>query len=543
MAKKSTKAKTKTVKTSVSKGFVAQHCDAFATFAAARQKNASEHTVEVIGVAPGVADKKGAFTLAKDFKDYSGRVTELMETQELATSAGSTCLLRFGGIRGAKSLLFVGLGKEKKSYDAASKAERLRQLGGAIARKLLSEKQASANVYLESFLTSQSNTNLDLASAAQAVAEGIGLACYRFDKYFTKKSENPPLDICFVASDAKKETQVAKGLETGRATIAATNFARDLGNEPSNELTPKLLGDAAKKMASQLGLKCHVLDETELKKEKMGLLLGVGQGSVNPPRLIVVEHTAPSNKKAKTIAIVGKGITFDTGGISIKPSGRMEEMKHDMCGAAAVLGAVALAALTKCPHRVVAVVASAENMPSGNAICPGNILVSRSGKTVEITNTDAEGRLVLADALDYIQDDNPDFVIDAATLTGAVVVTLGKACAGMMANDDGIVKKLRTAGFDAGERVWELPMYDEYFDDLKSEYADMRNSGDQPSHGTAKGAKFLEQFIRKGTKWAHLDIAAVAYNLGHVPYHPRKGATGYGVRLLMAFASNLGSKA
>jgi len=542
MAKISKKKSAKPVARNKGINFVEQYCDAFVQFGATRSNTASEQMAEVVAVAPGVGNgekNRSSFTLTKDCKDYTTKCAELIQSQELSTAAGSTCLVRLGGLRKAKNLLFVGLGKEKKNYDFASKSERLRQIGGAIARKLVAEKQSSANVVLDSFLNSASNTNVDVQNGAQALAEGIGLACYRFDKYFSKKKEQAPLEINFVANDAKKQALAEKGLERARATIAATHLARDLGNEPSNELTPKLLAESAHKVAGQLGLKCQIFAEADLKKEKMGLLLGVGQGSAHPPRLIVLEYSPKAAKKAKTVALVGKGITFDSGGISIKPSSRMEDMKHDMCGAAAVIGAICLAALNKVEHRVIAVVAAAENMPSGQAICPGNILVSRAGKTVEITNTDAEGRLVLADALDFVQDLNPDYIVDAATLTGAVSITPGKACSGLMANDAGIVKKLRDAALDSGERVWELPMYEEYFDDLKSDYADMRNSGDTASHGTAKGAKFLEQFIRKGVRWAHLDIAAVAYNLGSIPYMAKKGATGYGVRLLNGFLSEI----
>lgn len=519
--------------------FIVKHVEPFVKINAARSGKVEKTQCEVIAIAPdaGASKKEGAskkvsFVLSKAFKDYLDRCGELATSHELSAASGAGCFVRFGGVRGATHLLVAGLGKDKKGYDAASKAERLRQIGGSVARKLLAEKQMSACIYLDSFLMPQASTNLDAEAGAQAFAEGFGLACYSFDKYFTKKSESKAFELTIVAADAKKQSQVERGIEMALAVVAGTNYARDLGNEPSNELTPKHLADSVREAASMLGLKFKALDEAELKKEKMGLLLGVGQGSIHPPRLIVLEYAPKAAKKAKLAAIVGKGITFDSGGISIKPSARMEDMKHDMCGAAAVIGAICTAALKKVPNHVVAVVAAAENMPSGNAIQPGNILKSRAGKTVEVTNTDAEGRLVLADALDYVQDMNPEWIIDAATLTGAISITLGKTCAGMMANNAPLVKKLRDTAFETGERVWELPMYEEYFDDLKSDYADMRNSGDTPSHGAAKGAKFLERFIRDGVRWVHLDIAAVAYNLGAIPYNPRKGASGYGVRLL-----------
>jgi leucyl aminopeptidase len=229
-------------------------------------------------------------------------------------------------------------------------------------------------------------------------------------------------------------------------------------------------------------------------------------------------------------------VTFDSGGISIKPSLRMEEMKHDMTGAATVMGALALAAHQKCKHRLLGVLVFCENMPDGKAIQPGNVLTSRSGKTVEVINTDAEGRLILADALDFIQDQKPDALVDIATLTGAVSIALGKLCCGILGNDPKLTQSLQAAGEASGERLWELPLFDEYFEDLKSDCADMKNSANDSYGGTIRGAIFLKQFIRKGVRWAHLDIAATAWNLGHLPYCPKKGASGAYVRTLARWA-------
>jgi leucyl aminopeptidase len=281
-----------------------------------------------------------------------------------------------------------------------------------------------------------------------------------------------------------------------------------------------------------------VLSEKDAEREKMGLFLGVGQGSEREGKIVIVEYNPKgATKTAKTIALVGKGITFDSGGISIKPSMRMEDMKHDMTGAATVMGAIILASILKVPNRVVTIMGFTENMPSGSAITPGNILTSRAGKTVEIINTDAEGRLILADLLDYAQDMKPDAIIDAATLTGAVSIALGKQCCAILGNDESLIESVRRAGEVAGERIWQLPLYDEYFEDMKSDYADMKNSCNDSYGGTIRGAMFLKQYIRKGVRWAHLDIAATANSVAHHSYIPKRGATGTYVRTLAQFAA------
>ncbi len=483
--------------------------------------------------------RKSSVLVRKGFEDYHALAGRLADTEEISSKPGATCLVRFAGVRGADHVLFVGAGSDKSGVNALGAAERLRRLGAQVAHKLSAEKSKSATVYLESFLGREAALAVAADLAAYAFLEGMGLASYRFDKYFSKpnKKKDGILSVTLVAPDASSLSKYTKGLDTAKALVRGAEICRDLGNEPSNELHPALYADRAKEISIEHGLKISVLDERNLAKEKMGLLLGVGQGSVNPPRLIVMEYAPPRAKK--TIAFVGKGITFDSGGISIKPSSRMEDMKHDMCGSAAVAGAIAACARLELPVRVIAIIAAAENMPDGKAIQPGNILRGRNGKTVEVTNTDAEGRLVLADALDYTQDMKPDFVIDLATLTGAATITLGKVCAGLMGNDARFNRMVKDAAAVSGERVWELPLFDEYFDDLKSDYADMRNAGDTPANGTAKGAMFLQQFIRKETKWVHLDIASVAYAIPHIPYNPKKSSTGYGVRLLVNLAKNL----
>lgn len=499
---------------------------------------------EVIGIAP---DKKGgktektkkSFAIHKNFSDFRPVIEKLVQSGELSTS-GNSCLVRYLDSGAADHLLAVGTGTDKDGINALGAVERLRRLGGSVAQKLKAEKIKSAAVYLDTFLLPTNKLSIDAATAAYAFAEGMGLALYRFDKYFTSKDKEKDgaLEVTLMSSEAGRVSAFAKGIAQAEAMLTGAFVCRDLSNEPSNELTPEILAEYCKKLAHDYKLKFSVLDEKALAKEKMGLLLAVGQGSVNPPRLIMLEYN-PSKKAKKTIAFVGKGITFDSGGISIKPSARMEDMKHDMSGAAAVIGGIVSAALLKTPVKIVCMVASAENMPSANAVQPGNIIRSRAGKTVEINNTDAEGRLVLVDALDYVQDIKPDCIINLATLTGAIGVALGKAAAGLMTNHDGFARQVVKASQGSGERVVELPLFDEYFEDLKSEYADMRNSGDGPSHGAQRGGIFLKQYIRKGMPWVHLDIAAMAYNVSSISYCPRKSSTGYGVRLLVELAKSL----
>lgn len=426
------------------------------------------------------------------------------------------------------NLLFIGLGKPEEAT-----GETFRVAGAHISKRLEAEKVKAAAVDLASFQW-KGMKDVDFRRLATALAEGALLITYRFDLYKSEKSKLSLDEIVFFSGDRKRASALDAAIVEATATADAIFIARDLSNEPSSTLTPMVLASRAQKFAKEYGVSCKVLDVKAMEKEKMGGILGVGQGSVNPACCIVLEYKPKTFKK--TVAFVGKAVTFDTGGISIKPGQGMEEMKHDMSGGANVLAATLLAAKLKLPVHIVCVVPSAENMPDGNAICPSTILTARNGKTVEVQNTDAEGRLILMDALDYAQDYNPDAIVDVATLTGAVVMALGSVAAGIMGNDDKTMEKWKAAAAQTEERYVELPIFQEYRDDMKSKVADLKNIGAEKGAGSQKGGAFLQEFIRKGNKWIHVDVAGTAWASGKLAYDPAHGGSGHTVRTLVQFA-------
>ena len=482
---------------------------------------------------------------------YGQAVEKLRKAGAFDAKHGAIQFLRFfdlGTSKVADNVLLIGMGS---SADLTE--EKVRVAGGIVWAKLVAEKCKVVAVEVDSFVTAGTK-EVNRARLVRAFAEGLVLSAYRFTKYKTRAESNSeaksglknekngdsvgPSQIVFVTQDKNLKAQLEIELVQVAAIGEAVGVTRDWSNEPSNYGTPVYYANEAKKLAKKYGMKCKILTEQDAEREKMGLFLGVSQGAERESRVVVLEYSPKGVKNPKTVALVGKGVTFDSGGISIKPSMKMEDMKHDMTGAATVMGAMLLASSWQVPNRVVAVMAFCENMPDGNAIQPGNVLTARNGKTVEIINTDAEGRLILADALDYVQDLKPDAIVDVATLTGAVSVALGKLCCGILGNDESLIDAVRRAGESNGERIWELPLYDEYFDDLKSDCADMKNSANDSYGGTIRGAIFLKQFIRKGSLWAHLDIAATAWNLSHLSYYPKRGASGAYVRTLAQFVAN-----
>ncbi|MGZ3672512.1 MAG: leucyl aminopeptidase, partial [Bdellovibrionota bacterium] len=432
------------------------------------------------------------------------------------------------------NLLFAGVGKAE---DATG--ETYRVVGANIAKRLEGEKVKAAALDLGSF-SRKGLKGFNAEKIANALAEGALLATYTFDLYKSEKSKPALGEIAFYAADRKQMGMVENAIEVATATNDAITIARDLSNEPGSHLFPMELAKRAQAFAKEYGITAKVLDRKALEKEKMGALIGVGMGSTNEPCLIVLEYKPKKPaKKMKTIAFVGKAVTFDSGGISIKPGQGMEDMKHDMSGGADVIAAILLAARLKLEHHIVCVVPSAENMPDGGALIPSGVLTARSGKTIEVQNTDAEGRLILSDALDYAQDYSPDMIIDLATLTGAVVMALSHVAAGIMGNDDALLKRFKEAAAVTEERYVELPIFQEYIDDIKSKVADIKNIGGDRGAGSQKGGAFLKEFIRKGNKWLHVDIAGTAWSAGKVAYNPAHGATGHTVRTLVQFVRDL----
>jgi leucyl aminopeptidase len=428
-----------------------------------------------------------------------------------------------------KRVLLLGLGKEETLDNERLRGIAGRSVQGAVLRG--APKVA---------LLVPSTRRIPVSDVAQSLAEGATLGGYRFDTYRKKKQDSPTKPIKSLAllyARLAKPGDARKGLSRGIILGESQNLARTLSNEPGNAMPPAALAQAAVKMAREVGLKSHVMNPAELKRRKMGAILAVGQGSANPPRLIVLEHKPAGRGKARskppTLCLVGKGITFDSGGISIKPSPNMGDMKHDMGGAAAVVGAMRAVKLLDLPLHVVGIVAAAENMPSGAAYRPGDIITTHSGKTVEVGNTDAEGRLVLADALSHaIETYSPAAMVDLATLTGACMVALGRFASGLMGNNDALVDQMRQAGIRSGEIAWPLPLFDGHKKTMQGTISDLVNvAGREAGASTAGG--FLAAFV-DDTPWLHLDIAGTAWTTKMGPYQGR-GATGVGVRLLLDF--------
>jgi leucyl aminopeptidase len=371
---------------------------------------------------------------------------------------------------------------------------------------------------------------VSVAEASQAIAEGLAQGAWQFNemKRRDEDSKKPQLDrVDILISDSTNDS--GEGRRLGEAIGAGQTFARSIQVLPGNVCTPSYLANVARELAQRHGFEITVLDRSAITKEKMGALLSVAQGSAEEPRFIALEY---KGAEGAPVVLVGKGVTFDTGGISIKPAQNMEDMKYDMSGAAAVLGTFEALGRLKPKVHVVGLIPSTENMPSGTAVKPGDVVTSHLGKTIEVINTDAEGRLILCDALSYARRYRPAAVLDIATLTGAIVVALGHTAAGVMGNDDQLVEEVRAAGERAGERVWPLPLWEDYRDLMKSDIADVKNSGGRPA-GSISAGWFLREFV-DGFPWAHLDIAGTAYTDRDEPTRV-KGPTGMGVRLFTEF--------
>ena len=446
----------------------------------------------------------GALMHARESGELQGKLYELIVTPAA------------GEWRAAR-IAFIGAGKR-----AEFTTERLRRVAAAAAL-------AARQRHVQRFAWFNRG-DLPLAASVQAATEGIVLSAFSADRYKSGERGAPPLEDALVATGITDQpSRLEAAIERGRILGECSNLARELSNEPSNVLTPAVFADRAREMCTAVGLQVDVLGEKEIAELGMGLLLGVARGSEEPPRVVVIRHSPPGAPRTPVLGLVGKGITFDTGGISIKPADGMERMKDDMAGGAAVICALRAIALLKAPIQVIGVVPTTENMPSGRAVKPGDVLTSASGKTVEVINTDAEGRLILGDGLWYAQKLGATHLVDVATLTGAAVVALGKATAAIFGQPDHWVQTVRETALAAGDRCWPMPLYDEYAEQLRSDIADIMNTGGRPA-GACTAAMFLKEFVGN-LPWAHLDVAGVAWLDEAKPWMP-KGATGVAVRTL-----------
>jgi len=418
-------------------------------------------------------------------------------------------------------VLLVGLGKP-----ASIDALQFQNLGGNLTAHLNSAGEKEAAFLLDPI----DGVTLSAEEAAANLAYGAALRSYRFDRYRTKEKPESKPTLERFAVHLDKPAGAKKRFQTLEKIAESIAFARDLVSEPANVIYPESLAAEAKKL-EDLGVEVEILDEKKLAKLGMGALLGVAQGSARPPRLVILHYQGRGTKDEAPVAFIGKGVTFDSGGISIKPSGGMEDMKWDMAGSAVVIGLIRALAARKAKVNAVGIVGLVENMPSGTAQRPGDIVKSMSGQTIEVLNTDAEGRLVLADALWYCQDRfKPRLMIDLATLTGAIVVALGSENAGLFSNNDELAERIAAAGKSVGETVWRLPLADAYDRMLDSDAADMRNVTNDRGAGSITAAQFLQRFVNE-VPWAHIDIAGVTWTKKDAPTVP-KGATAFGVRLL-----------
>src|SRR5580692_44178 len=453
---------------------------------------------------------------------------ELLSSGEVTAKPFETTLLhRPAGLK-AKRLVLIGGGKAK-NFSAAE----LRKLAGAAVRTLKGKSIRSFAIVLPEQALPEKGM---VAEAVRAIVEGAFVGdfdpgYYKSDRKDKDKDNDQRIDaLTIVVQGDVKSFESA--LQTGRIVAESQNFTRDLVNEPSNRMTPTILAERAKKMASEVGLQCEVYDADKIRQLKMGAFWGVAQGSDEPPALIVLRYDPTGAAKDVHLGLVGKGVTFDTGGISIKPADGMEKMKYDMAGAATMIGAMRAIALLKPKVKVTAVICATENMPSGKAQKPGDVQIAMSGKSIEIINTDAEGRLILADGLSYARKLGCTHLVDAATLTGAVVVALGYVNAGIFASDDQMYERFVSANQQAGEKMWRLPLDDEYKENLKSNIADMVNAGSRWG-GAIFAAMFLKEFA-EDTPWIHLDIAGTAWMEENKPWIA-KGPSGIALRSLVEF--------
>jgi len=476
----------------------------------------------IVNLLEGLSQPAGATAAVDGALD--GAISRLIADGDLRGKYNDLTLVHTIGKIPTAGVLVVGLGKPEELT-----LDRVRDVAANAARYLRRQRCRSAATVAHG----AGVAGLEAEACAQAIAEGTLMGLYTFRRHKKRDEDETDLEeLTLVEEDASKLEALRRGVELGIVLAEAANFCRDLANEPSNVLTPSEMAERARAMAHEAGLECQILERKDMEDLGMGALLGVAQGSQQPPKLIVLHYRgAPGEEGA--LGLVGKGITFDAGGISIKPSAGMEAMKGDMSGGAAIIAAMRAIGQLRPAINVTAIVPATENMPSGSALKPGDVLRAMNGKTIEIINTDAEGRLILADALSYARRLGLSPIVDVATLTGAISVALGNVALGAMTNDEAVLEKVKRAATAAGEKVWQLPMYEEYKEQIKSDVADMKNTGGRAA-GSITAAFLLKEFV-EDTPWVHLDMAGVD-NYDKEKGVMVKGASGIPVRTLVQLA-------
>ena len=484
-------------------------------------------TLVVFSKSNPAKDKPAKITHAETAK----ALIETLNDKTVSGAAAEVVSFREARFLGFRHVICVGLGLETKIN-----AEIIRQAGAALAKEIKNIKTTEVFVHFDGITSAKK----DVAKLMQSFVEGLHLASYKFDELKTSNKKNNPDDLktvnIHIVTKLGKEKSVTQAFQEATIVAACTNFAKRLGDMPGNLMTPTILANETIAAAKGTALKVTAWDKKRIEKEKMGGLLGVAAGSAEEPRFIVMEYFGAAKTK-KPIAFVGKGLTFDTGGISIKPSSKMEDMKFDMCGGAAVIGTMLAISQLKLKINVVAYVPSTENMPGSRATKPGDVHTARNGKTFEINNTDAEGRLILADALSYASEQKPEVIFDTATLTGAMVVALGNVHTGYFTRNAALKTKIEKSSANSGELIWNLPLTEAHVKDMKGTYADLSNTSSGSGAGSATAAAFLAQFVDDNIPWAHFDIAGTAWACGNrLNYCTAKGATGVMVRTFVELA-------
>lgn len=490
----------------------------------AKPSSLNQLKTDLLGLA--VANGKIVTPLGREIdRRLNGHLSRLLKKEDFKGKPGTSRLIDTHGRVGASSLLLIGV--EDSGGEGTFDADSLRKISAVLVRTGNSIRAKKTT--LEDFPV-PSKTKIPAEGRGHSMAEGAVLRNYNFDLYKSKGNNKKSVEELEVLTS--EAPPLLRGLKSGALFAEATNFARDLINIPASDMTPRRMADEARKIGRLPHLSVKIYDKRQIEKMGMGCYLAVARGSVEPPYFIHL-HYRPAGKPKKAIAVIGKGVTFDSGGLSLKTAQSMETMKDDMSGAAAMLAVMRALSVLKPSVEVHGISAVTENMPSGSADKPGDVARTMSGKTVEILNTDAEGRLTLADALTYTQKQKPDLIIDVATLTGACVIALGELCSGILGNNQKLIDRLIECGKTAGERLWQLPLVEEYKEELKSSVADIKNIGGRWG-GTINGALFLQEFVDSKTPWAHIDIAGPSWTEKELDYCPR-GGTGHIVRTLLNF--------